>query len=66
MSAVEVIEQIKALSPDEKAEVVKFMHQLDIKGVFSPEPRYMDQISFEAAKRRVFSKHSDLLNKLAK
>ena len=29
MSALEIIEQIKSLPPDEKAEVVKFVHDLE-------------------------------------
>ena len=66
MSALEVIEQIKALPPEEKAEVVEFVHQLDVSQPISAETRYMDQASFQKAKQRVFSKHSDLLNRLAK
>lgn len=31
-----------------------------------PEVRYMDKVTFQAAKKRVFAKHAKLLNKLAK
>ncbi|MBM3837989.1 MAG: hypothetical protein FJ398_08485 [Verrucomicrobia bacterium] len=66
MSALEIIEQIKALPLEEKVEVAKFVQQLDLKAAASTvEPRYMDEASFATAKQKVFTKHSDLLSKLA-
>jgi hypothetical protein len=32
----------------------------------TPTVRYMDKITFRAAKKRVFAKHAELLSKLAK
>ncbi len=66
MSAREVIEQIKALPPEERAEVVRFLEQLDMNTAPTTKPRYIDQASFKTAKQQVFTKHSELLNKLAK
>lgn len=59
MSAIEVIEQIKKLSPDERAKVVAFIRE-------QPQTvRYADDASFSAAKDWALKEHSDLLRKLA-
>ena len=66
MSALEVIEQIKALPPAEKAQVVDFIRQMEAAPEKNPEARYMDEGSFRGAKEKVFAKHAELLNRLAK
>lgn len=65
MSALEIIEQIKSLRPEEQAEVVKFVRQIEA-GLPCGEARYMDQAAFDSAKQKVFAKHSELLDKLAR
>lgn len=65
MSALEIIEQIKALPPEEKAEVVKFIQEMDHEATV-PAVSYMGKTDFQKAKERVFAKHSELLDKLAK
>jgi hypothetical protein len=66
MSAQEIIEQIKSLPPEEKAEVMKFVHQIEAAVHSGDKAQYMDPTTFESAKEKVFTKHSELLNKLAK
>jgi hypothetical protein len=66
MSALEVIEQIKALPPAEKAQVVDFVRQMEAPSEKDLETRYMDQDAFHGAKKKVFAKHAELLNRLAK
>ena len=66
MSALEVIEQIKALPPAEKAQVVDFIRQMEAVPEKNPEAHYMDEDAFHGAKQKVFAKHAELLNKLAK
>ena len=65
MSALEIIEQIKVLPPEEKAKVVDYVRQLQVGPSAMTEVRLMDQAEFNAAKKRMFSKHADLLKKLA-
>jgi len=65
MSALEIIEQIKVLPPEEKAKVVDYVRQLQVGPSAMTEVRLMDQAEFNAAKERMFSKHADLLKKLA-
>lgn len=57
MSAAEVIEQIKALPPEEVALVREFLE-----GVGEPEA----EKAFEEATERVFAKHDRVLRELAK
>ena len=64
-SALEIIEQIKVLPPEEKAKVVDYVRQLQVGPSAMTEVRLMDQAEFNAAKERMFSKHADLLKKLA-
>ncbi len=67
MSAIEVIEKIKSLPPKEKAEVADFIHQMENNGAKTNEGvRYMDKATFKEAKDRVFEKHKELFEKLAK
>jgi hypothetical protein len=62
MSAAEVIEQIRALSSEERALVVEFVkHELP-----SLEEGPARKISFEDASKEVFTEYPDLLSKLAK
>ena len=66
MSATEVIEQIKSLSPGEQAQVVDFIHKLPKQSAEKePAVRYADDAAFEAATEKVFQQHADLLRKLA-
>ena len=65
MSALEVIEQIKALPPAEKAQVLDFIRQMEADAENEPRKDYMDTSIFSAAKKNVFAKHSELLKKLA-
>ena len=66
MSAAEIIEQIKALSPEERQQVASFIHATE-----QNEPaqgssvRYADNEKFEAVVERVFEKHAALFKKLA-
>ncbi len=65
MSALEVIEQIKALPPAEQARVVDFIRQMDANAEQGPQGQNMDRTDFSAAKKKVFAKHAELLKKLA-
>ncbi|MBM3835091.1 MAG: hypothetical protein FJ403_17820 [Verrucomicrobia bacterium] len=66
MSALEVIEQIKALPPEEQAVVKDFVREMETKASSSSDVRYMDDATFAVAKEQVFSKHAELLSRLAK
>ena len=61
MSATEIIEQIKALPPEEQARVVEFVSTLN----GEPPVRYMDEKTFQAAVDKVFAEHHEVLRKLA-
>ena len=65
MSALEVIEHIKALPPAEKAQVVDYIRQMDANAEQEPQGQSMDTSVFSAAKEKVFAKHAELLKKLA-
>ena len=67
MSAAEIIEQIKSLSPEERREVVEFVRSTENGAVTSSggTVRYADDSQFEAAVDRVFEKHAELFKKLA-
>ena len=62
MTAFEVIDQIKALSPSEQAKVLDFVHDLEAKQ--SPVRHANDQAFTDAAKW-VFDEHADLMRKLS-
>ena len=61
MTARAVIEQIKALPPDEQAKVVEFLEEL----------RSVQQLgtmkaeTFEESAKRVFDRHAELMRKLS-
>jgi hypothetical protein len=64
MSAAEIIEQIKALPREERAEVVEFVREMEhVTGADGPQ--YADEVAFNAASDRVFEKHDKLFRKLA-
>jgi hypothetical protein len=65
MSALEIIDQIKVLPPEEKAKVVDYVRQLQADRSAMNEAHLMEKAEFDAAKERMFSKHSELLKKLA-
>ena len=58
MSATEVIEQIKVLSPQERALISDFIRQLD-----APQPPDCNEL--DAAATKVFARYDDLFRKLA-
>ena len=66
VSALEVIEQIKALPPEEKAQVVDFVCQMA-----APPPsisrviRYASPEQVRAAAEKVFRKHEEVFRRLA-
>jgi len=63
MSAQEIIEQIKALSPTDKAKVLEFTRALQESGPDSV--RYVDKAMLEKAAKKVFDEHEELFRKLA-
>ena len=65
MSALEIIEKIKALPKDEQRRVFEF-----VQGATSSEEeagaiRYVDMSKFRSAQARVFENHEELLRRLA-
>ena len=64
MSAIEIIEQIKALPKNEQREVFAFVREAgespDTQGV-----RYADSETFRKVVDRVFEKHDELFRRLA-
>ncbi len=62
MTAVEVIDQIKALPPQEKAKVIDFLQRLES---IPPHVPTLDPKAFEKAARSVFERHGDLMRKLS-
>ena len=66
MSAVEIIEQIKALPREERQRVVEFVRDADgNESADLPSVRYADDVAFAAVADRVFEKHDELFRKLA-
>lgn len=67
MTAVDVINEIKTLSPEEQAEVIRFVYILEAKHITQPAQtsQVIDDRAFEAAAEQVLNRHSDLLQKLA-
>jgi RNA polymerase-interacting CarD/CdnL/TRCF family regulator len=61
MRAVDVINEIKTLTPEELAEVIRFLHELE---AHQPAQVIGDQ-AFDAAAEQVLKHHVDLLQKLA-
>lgn len=62
MTAVEVIDQIKALPPKEQAKVIDFIQQLES---IPPHAPTLDPETFEKAARSVFERHGDLMRRLS-
>ena len=60
MSAAEVIEQIKALPPEEKAQVLDFVLTIERK-----RPEKLDSQTRDAAVERIFNRYDELFKKLA-
>ncbi|MGH9770894.1 MAG: hypothetical protein ACRD4Q_04240 [Candidatus Acidiferrales bacterium] len=61
MTATEVIGQIKALPPEERAKVVGFVHELEA----ARHERTMDPKTFEQSAKQVFDRHAGLMRKLS-
>lgn len=61
MKAVDVINEIKVMTPEEQVEVVRFLHELEAQ----QRTRSVDDKIFEASADRVFERHGELLRKLA-
>ena len=63
MTAQAVIQQIKALPPEERAKVVGFLHELE-----TPQPprvRHADEKTFAEAAEWTLREHADLMRKLS-
>jgi hypothetical protein len=60
MKATEVIDQIRALPPEEQAKVVDFIEE--VKAL--QRVRYADRKSFAEAAQWVFTEHAELMRKL--
>lgn len=63
MSAQEIIEQIKALPPKDKAEVLEFTRTLQESG--TDGVRYVDKETLQKVAKKVFDEHEELFRKLA-
>ena len=61
MKAHDVIDQIKALPPEEQAKVVDFIEE--VKAL--QRVKYADQVSFADAAQWVFAEHAELMRKLS-
>jgi hypothetical protein len=61
MTAHQVIDQIKALSSEERAKVVGFIHEMESEGA----ERTMDRKTFEQSAKQVFDRHAELMHKLS-
>jgi hypothetical protein len=62
VTAIEVIGQIKALPPEERAKVVDFIRETE---ATRPE-RTMDRKTFERSAKQVFDRHAELMQKLSR
>lgn len=62
MEAREVIDQIKALPPEEQAKVVDFIEEVKA----MQRVKYADQMSFAEAAKWVFTEHAELMRKLSR
>ncbi len=62
MTARVVIEQIKALPPEEQAKVIDFLEEVKAVG----RVRTMKPEMFEESSQRVFDRHSELMQKLSR
>jgi len=62
MKALEVIDQIKALPPEEQAKVIDFIDEVKA----AQRVKHADNKSFAAAADWVFKEHAELMRKLSK
>jgi len=67
VTAREVIEQIKTLSPKEQAEVLEFVEDLEVAKANGRRQTvcYVDDKTFTEAAKHVMEEHAPLLKKLA-
>lgn len=66
MSAAEIIELIKKLSPEERAEVVAFARNEPAAApTLERKIKYVSDEKFAEVAPRVFAQHADLLRRLA-
>jgi len=66
MSAAEIIEQIKVLSPEERQQVADFIRATKLnEPALTGSARYADDHEFAAVVERIFDKHDELFKKLA-
>jgi hypothetical protein len=61
MSTTEIIDQIKALQPEERARVLASL--LDFEA--AQDKQGIEDVKFQEAANRVLTQHADLLEKLA-
>ena len=62
MTATEIIQQIEALSSEEKALVVEYLHQLQTQ---ESALNYAEAAAFDEAVEHVMTHHAPLMKKLA-
>jgi len=62
MTATEVIDQIEALPPEERAKVVDFIRQAEA----AQNGRLMGRKIFERSAKQVFDRHAELMPKLSR
>ena len=62
MTARVVIEQIKALPPEEQAKVIDYLEEVKAVG----RVRTMKPEMFDESSQRVFDRHSELMQKLSR
>lgn len=65
MSAAEVIEMIKKLPPEERAEVVAFVNGNEGRGVEEPAVKYLPQAEAERRAQKIFQENRELFKRLA-
>ncbi len=63
MSAAEVIESIKKLPAQERAEVARYLEEMETSK--TPQIRYADQERAREVSARIFESHGELFRKLA-
>lgn len=61
MKAREVIDQIKAMPPEEQAKVIDFIEEVKA----AQRVRFADETSFASAAEWVFQEHAELMRKLS-
>jgi len=66
MSAAEIIEMIKKLSPEDKAEVIAFARSEEGETPSADRKiRYIDHEKAKATAEKIFDRHSELFRRLA-